>query len=339
MTTAEIDRTSPGEARLDDPSYVHPLPAERTLASPEASISHVITALIGVFVPIIGLLFAMGWSIQRGYLDVTSILMFFFGIILTGLGITVGYHRMLTHRAFETTPLLRAFWTSMGALSVQKSPLEWVATHRKHHALSDRPGDPHSPCLHGPRWQDGLYAFWHSHMGWIFTGHMITLDHQRYVPDLLKDPYVVWVHKTWLILWFPLAYLLPTLLGWAITRTAEGAFLGFLWGGCARVFVVQHAAFSTNSICHLFGSREYESHDESRNNFLCALVSSGEGFHNNHHAFPTSARHGLEWWQFDLSWYVIRTMQAMGLAWNVKVPTQDQKAAKRLRAQSASASR
>jgi stearoyl-CoA desaturase (delta-9 desaturase) len=328
--SAEKTMESRGLADFD-PLTVNPSFDERTLKSPGSSWMHVATTLIGVVGPIVGLIAAMAWSISQGYLDLTQFMIFFVGINLTGMGITIGYHRLLTHRSFEATPAVRAFWTAMGALAVQESPLKWVAAHRKHHALSDRPGDPHSPSLHEPGFFNSVSAFWNSHMGWLFTGHLLTPDYERYTPDLLRDPLIVWFHKTWLFLWFPLAYLLPTLIAWLITGTAEGALLGFLWGGCARVFVVQHAAFTTNSICHLFGSRDYQSHDDSRNNYLCALFSSGEGFHNSHHAFPSSARHGLEWWQFDTSWYVIWMMQKLGLAWNVKLPTAAQKAQKRLR--------
>lgn len=269
-------------------------------------------------------------SWHTGWFDWTQLTILVVGYVLTGLGITVGYHRMLTHRSFSTYPWMRAFWMIMGAMTVQMSPLNWCAVHRKHHALSDQPGDPHTPHESGVGFINSCRGFWYAHVGWLFTGHMITTDQRRYVPDLLQDPIAVFVHRTWEPLWFPLAFLLPTGAAWAATGTWQGALMGFLWGGCARIFLVQHVTFSTNSICHLFGRRDYRADDESRNNFVCGIFSGGEGFHNNHHAFPTSARHGLEWWQPDISYYLIRLMEVAGLAWDVKRPTAEMRRSKML---------
>jgi stearoyl-CoA desaturase (delta-9 desaturase) len=292
---------------------------------------HLAGSLVGILGPFIGVLAAMIVSWRRGWLDWTQLSILIVGQFLTALGLTLGYHRLLTHRSFSTSPWMRGFWMMMGALALQKSPIEWCATHRKHHALSDQPGDPHSPHDYEPGFVNSLKGFWHSHVGWIFTGHLIATDRQRYVPDLLQDPIAMWIHRYWEIAWFPLTFLIPTGIAWALTGTGEGALLGFLWGGCVRVFLVQHFTFAVNSICHLFGSRDFVSNDHSRNNFLCGLLSAGEGFHNNHHAFPTSARHGLSWRQPDLTWAVIRLMELTGLAWDVKLPTEQQLENKRLR--------
>ena len=314
----------------DDPTFVMPLPHEQTTRPPDAPWYHSVGISIGLFLPFAGLIAAMWLAWQHGWFDWTQFSILVIGYVLTGLGITIGYHRMLTHRSLETYPVIRGFWMMMGALAVQKSPVEWCATHRKHHALSDRPGDPHSPHEQQPGFFNSLKGFWHAHTGWILTGHIIKTDQVRYVPDLLQDPLAVWIHRTWEFVWFPLAFLIPTAISWGITGTGQGALMGFLWGGCARIFLVQHITFSTNSICHLFGRRDFHSNDESRNNLVCGFFSGGEGFHNNHHAFPTSARHGLEWWQFDLSWYVIRLMELTGLAWNVKLPSAELRESKRL---------
>lgn len=316
----------------EDVSIVRPTLQEQTTRPPDANLFHIIGASFAIAMPFVGLLAAMIVSWKTGWLDATQLAILFVGQALTGMGVTVGYHRMLTHRSFQTYRPIRTFWTVLGALAAQKSPIEWCATHRKHHALSDKPGDPHSPHENAPGFWNSLKGFWHAHAGWIVTGHLIRTDQQRYAPDLLQDPVAVWIHRTWEPVWFPLTFLLPTVIAWAITGTGEGALLGFLWGGCARVFLVQHITFSVNSVCHLFGSRDYQASDQSRNNFLCGLLSAGEGFHNNHHAFPTSARHGLEWWQLDASWYVIRLMQLCGLAWDVKLPSAEMKHAKRLQA-------
>ena len=321
------------EAGVDDASAGLLLPpCERTTQHPPAPLIHVATSLVGILGPFVGVIAAMIVSWRRGWLDWTQISILVSGLILTGLGLTLGYHRLVTHRAFSTYPWVRGFWIILGALGLQKSPLEWCATHRKHHALSDQPGDPHSPHVdfHEPGFVNTLKGFWHAHVGWIFTGNLLATDQKRYVPDLLQDPFVMWIHRYWEIGFAPLTFLIPTGVAWAITRTGEGALLGFLWGGCVRVFLVQHITFSVNSICHMLGSRDFASDDHSRNNLICGLLSAGEGFHNNHHAFPTSARHGLSWREPDLTWAVIRLMELTGLAWDVKLPTEQQQLKKRL---------
>ncbi len=314
-----------------DPSIVTPGIHERTLQPPASGVFHLVSIILSLTLPFFGLVAAMWLSWKNGWFDWTQLFILYATYAIAGLGITVGFHRMLTHRSFETYPVIRAFWMIIGALAVQNSPIAWCATHRKHHALSDKPGDPHSPHENKQGFLNSLKGFWHAHAGWLMTGHIFTTDHIRYVPDLLQDPLAVWIHRTWDYLWFPLAFLIPTAVSWAVTGTGHGALMGFLWGGCARIFLVQHMTFSVNSICHLFGKQDYRSMDESRNNLICGIVTGGEGFHNNHHAFPTSARHGLEWWQLDLSWWMIRLMEVTGLAWNVKLPSAELLASKRLR--------
>ncbi len=304
-----------------DVTIVSPESYAQSRRPPEAPLIHTIGAVVGLTLPFIGLIAAMSYSWRQGWLDWIHLAIMFTGLFLTGLGVTLGYHRMLTHRSFATYYWVRVFWMMMGSLALQKSPIEWCATHRKHHALSDQPGDPHTPYDFEPGFFNSIKGFLHAHMGWILTGHIISKEQQRYVPDLLQDPMAVWIHNYWEVFWYPLSFAIPTVAAWLITGTAEGALLGFLWGGCARVFLLQHMTFSINSICHMFGRKDYQSSDESRNNLICGIFCGGEGFHNNHHAFPTSARHGLEWWQFDLTWWVIRTMELCGLAWDVKLPT------------------
>lgn len=299
-----------------DPNEVAPEAHERTTEPPGAPLIHTVGASFGLILPFAGMI--LSW--QRGWFDRTQLAILVVGYILTGLGITLGFHRLFTHRSSATWWWMRTFWMMMGSLAVQKSPIEWCATHRKHHVLSDKPGDPHSPHENSPGFLNSLKVFWHAHAGWILTGHIIRTDHRRYVPDLLQDPLAVWIHRTWEPLWFPLAFLIPTAVAWVVTGTIHGALMGFLWAGCDRVFLVQHMAFSVNSICHMFGRQNYQSSDCSRNNFICGIFSGGEGFHNNHQAFPTSARHGLEWWQPDIAWYVIRLMEYTGLAWDVQLP-------------------
>jgi stearoyl-CoA desaturase (delta-9 desaturase) len=201
--------------------------------------------------------------------------------------------------------------------------------HRKHHAHSDHLGDPHSPHLHGKGLWNALKGFWYGHCGWLLTQHWAKPDLKRYVPDLLQDKLLVAVDKMYYI-WVILSLALPTAIGALITMSWQGALLGLLWGGLARIFIGHHITWSINSVCHIFGKQHFRTTDRSTNNLICALLGWGEGWHNNHHAFPTSARHGLFWWQFDASWLVILGMQKLGLAWNVKLPAPKKMEAQRI---------
>lgn len=238
--------------------------------------------------------------------------------VLTILGVTVGYHRLFTHRAFETIRPIRIGLAILGSMAVQGPLLKWVAVHRRHHQLSDAPGDPHSPHVHGQGIGRMLRGMWHAHVGWLFRADVPGL--RRYVQDLLPDRPLRAVSALF-PLWVAMGLLIPAVLGGVLTGTWLGALLGFLWGGLARIFLVHHVTWSINSICHLWGERPFYSRDESRNNFVFGILGLGEGWHNNHHAFPTSARHGLFWWQIDLSYWVIKGLAAVGLAWKVRLPS------------------
>jgi len=247
--------------------------------------------------------------------------------LLTGLGITIGYHRLFTHKAFEARLPLKAVLAVLGSMAVEGPLLKWVAVHRRHHQHSDEHEDPHSPNMFGGGLLGVLKGFWHAHLGWIFKADPPQLS--RYVPDLQKDG-LVRVLSNLFPLWVLIGLMAPALLGGLITLSWTGALLGFIWGGLVRVFLVHHITWSINSVCHLWGSRPFRSHDESRNNFLFGVLGFGEGWHNNHHAFPTSARHGLAWWQIDVSYYIILVMAWLRLAYNVKIPEMAAMAAKRI---------
>ena len=233
----------------------------------------------------------------------------------TGLGVTVGYHRLLTHRAFQTKPWLRYTFAVLGSMAVQGSPLDWVADHRKHHAFSDKEGDPHSPHGHGPGLRGALRGLFWAHMGWLFeTQGMATK--RKYAPDLLEDRGMVLISKLFLPI-VALGLVIPFGLGFLLTGTLTGALTGLLWGGPVRIFFTHHITWSVNSVCHFFGRRRFETEDESTNVFWLAIPSFGESWHHNHHAFPRSAAHGLRWWEVDLSAALIRLLEKLGLAWNV----------------------
>jgi stearoyl-CoA desaturase (Delta-9 desaturase) len=203
-------------------------------------------------------------------------------------------------------------------MAVQGPLLKWVALHRRHHQHSDKEADPHSPHAYGSGVRGMLRGMWHAHIGWLLKPDGPGL--RKYVVDLVPDRVVRAVSRLF-PLWVAVGLLLPALLGGLIAGSWKGALLGFLWGGLARVFLVHHVTWSINSICHLWGSRPFRSHDESRNNVVFGILGMGEGWHNNHHAFPSSARHGLAWWQVDVSYWIIRGLAAVGLARNVRLPS------------------
>jgi stearoyl-CoA desaturase (delta-9 desaturase) len=244
-----------------------------------------------------------------------DIVIFLACYIPSALGITVGYHRLLTHRSFRCGPVVRALLVICGATALEGPPIEWVANHRKHHAFSDEHGDPHSPHVgHGTGWRAPLRGLWHAHLGWVFGDGFA--NQRRYAPDLFDDPVIVFIDRTFL-LWVLVGLAIPFGLGYALTGTLTGALLGLLWGGAVRILVLHHVTFSINSLCHFFGRQDYATGDESRNLAWLAPLSLGEAWHNNHHAFPTSYRHGLQRWQLDPSAGVIRLLEMAGLAWDV----------------------
>jgi stearoyl-CoA desaturase (Delta-9 desaturase) len=233
-----------------------------------------------------------------------------------GAGVTVGFHRLLTHRSFKTSKPMRAFWAILGSMAAEGPVIDWVATHRKHHQYSDQEGDPHSPHDRDRTGFRGeLAGLAHAHLGWVFSD-MEVADERRYAKDLLADPWVKFVDRTFIV-WVIGGLAIAFGLGVALTGTIDGGLTALLWGGAARIFFVHHATFSINSLCHYFGNQEYDTGDESRNLGWLAIPTWGEAWHNNHHAFPTSYRHGLKRWQIDPSAVMIRGMEMCGLAWDV----------------------
>jgi stearoyl-CoA desaturase (delta-9 desaturase) len=267
------------------------------------------------------------WLLWSWGVNLVSLLLFAAFYIESAVGITVGYHRLFTHNSFDTYPVIKFILGVCGASAIEGRIIDWVCDHKKHHQYSDDEGDPHSPVFNRVGLWQRFAGFLHAHYGWILTVGS-SRDHKRYVPKLLDDPVVSLVDRFFLV-WVFAGILFPAVLGGLIMHSWKGAFLGFLWGGPVRVLFVHHVTWSINSICHMFGTQPYRSHDSSRNNVIAGLLGMGEGFHNNHHAFPTSARHGLAWWQFDLSWIIIRSLEICGLAWNVRVPSKEDMVKKR----------
>ncbi len=235
----------------------------------------------------------------------------------TGLGISLGFHRLFAHRSFATFRPVECGFMILGCMA-GGAPFSWIATHRAHHRHSDRDHDPHSPYIRAGRRLGLLRGFWHSYFEWL---HAYGYAYQASaVRDLTRRPDLVWIDRHWL-LWYLVGLAIPALVGFLVGGTAYDALIGLLWGGFLRDFVTRQASFAVNSICHIWGTRPYDTGDRSCNNFLVGLFAFGEGWHNNHHAFPTSARHGFHWWQPDLTWCVIRLMERVGLAWDVKRPS------------------
>jgi stearoyl-CoA desaturase (delta-9 desaturase) len=251
----------------------------------------------GLTVEVLCTLYAV-WTLRRQPVGIREVMLFGGLYLATGFGTTLGLHRLLTHRSFETHPAIKLMFLILGCMANQGRPIDWAANHLQHHANSDRDGDPHSP----------LDGFFHAHVAWIVTAPRA--ERERYCAHLLADQLVVLVDRT-ALLWFGISLLIPFLLdGWN----------GLLWGGIVRTAVGNHVVFAVNSICHVFGDQPFETHDQSRNNWWMALLALGEGWHNNHHAFPSMAFHGMTRWQIDPTAWLIRGLAGLGLAWGVKQP-------------------
>lgn len=281
--------------------------------------------LIGVVLPFVGLIVAISllWGVAFNWI---YLVLLFVMYLISGLGITIGYHRYFTHKSFQTSRFVQALLAISGSMAFEGSVLQWAAVHRSHHQHSDDEHDPHSPHTHGAGVWNAIRGMWHAHMGWLFRSRSISL--QKYVVDLKKDRLITTMSALF-PLWALLGLAIPAVIGGLITMSWMGALLGFIWGGLVRVFFVHHVTWSINSVCHIWGTRPFNSHDESRNNPIFGVLGLGEGWHNNHHAFPTSARHGLRWWQLDISYIIIRALSWVGIVWDVRVPSPARVAAKR----------
>jgi stearoyl-CoA desaturase (Delta-9 desaturase) len=244
--------------------------------------------------------------------------------LLTAVGITVGFHRLLTHRSFQTSKLIEYLFAVLGSMAVQGPVISWVADHRKHHAHTDEEGDPHSPHVgHGGGVRGVLTGLWHAHAGWLLSTQG-RAEWKRYAPDLYEDRGMRMISRRFVPILIA-GLLLPGLAGYLATGSLAGAATGLLWGGLVRVFFVHHVTWSVNSVCHFLGSRRFNTDDHSTNVFWLALPSLGESWHHNHHAFPRSAAHGLRSWEMDPSALIIAAMEKLGLARNVvRIPPERQ---------------
>ena len=270
--------------------------------------------LAAVFLPFAG--FVAGVVLLwNDFVSTTDLVILAAMYLPTAFGITIGYHRLFTHRAFEAKPWVRHSFAVLGSMAVQGSVIDWVADHRKHHAFTDTDGDPHSPHGHGEGLRGALSGLWYAHMGWLLDTQGQATK-RRFAPELLEDPVMRRINYAFLPL-VGLSLLLPAALGFLLTGTLAGALTGLVWGGLVRIFLVHHITWSINSVCHFFGRRRFEVDDHSTNVFWLAIPSLGESWHHNHHAFPRAAQQGMRWWEIDISAAIITLMEKLGLAWNV----------------------
>ena len=281
------------------------------------AIAQQIGVYVFVVVPLLALIvavpFAWGWGL--GWADVAIAAVFY---VVSGLGITVGFHRYFTHGSFKAARPLRIALAVAGSLAMQGPVVDWVADHRRHHAFSDKEGDPHSPWLFGDGPGALAKGFWHSHMGWLFDRDQT--NEKRFTPDLLADRDVMRVNRAFVLLSVA-TLLVPALLGGLLTWSWWGALTAFFWAGLVRVALLHHVTWSINSICHMIGDQPFASRDRSRNVWPLAILSFGESWHNLHHADPTCARHGVQRGQVDISARVIQAFEKLGWATSVRWPT------------------
>jgi len=255
------------------------------------------------------------WEKTVTPLDIALLVGFY---MITILGVSVGYHRLFSHKAFKTGPIMKTIIGIAASISTQGTIASWVSHHRQHHLYSDQPGDVHSPHLHGDGFWGQLQGFWHGHFGWMVGATWV--EPLPYINDLKSDRIVQMLDRFCLV-WIVLGLVLPAAIGGAICGSWEGAFRGLIWGGALRIMLSFQGTLSVNSICHLWGTQPFKTGDFSRNNPLIAMITLGEGWHNNHHAFPYSARFSMNWWQVDFSWWVIALLERLGLVWDVKFPS------------------
>lgn len=285
---------------------------EAKLATRSAGVR--VANLIAVILPFLGFVAVVVSLWGRGFSWVD------FGLlsgmyVVTGLGITVGYHRLFTHRSFETNRAMQFLLGVSGSMALEGPLLRWAAIHRRHHQYSDAQEDPHSPHQQGEGIRGLVSGLWHAHMGWFFQPDPPNLSH--YVKDLRQSSLLRMVSALFLV-WVAVGLLIPAVLGGLLTGTWTGVASGLVWGGLARIFLVHHVTWSVNSLCHLWGAQPFHTGDQSRNNFLFGALGLGEGWHNNHHAFPTSPRFGLRWWQIDVGYWFIHGLSLLGLASTVR---------------------
>ncbi len=296
---------------------------------PRMPLAQRIAMFITVAGPILGLVAALVWlwhsRTARWHIGWPELVALLGMYAFAGFGVTIGYHRLLTHKAFQTIRPMRLLFAVLGPAPARAwSSAGWPSTAATTSRPTARATRTRRTCT-GEGFWEAFRGFWHSHLGWTFQADKPQIA--RSVPDLLGDPAMLWIDQLY-FLWVAIGMLIPAVVvGW-YEHSWRGFVAGLIWGGLVRICLMQHVTWSVNSVCHVWGNRPFNSSDHSTNNLPVAVLSLGEGWHNNHHAFPTSARHGLRWWQFDPSWLIITTLKRVGLAWDVRLPSDAALAAK-----------
>ncbi|MEV8477202.1 acyl-CoA desaturase [Streptomyces sp. NPDC051173] len=300
MSTTTVDPLAAAIVKLD--------PASRRIKR--------FSALTTMTLPLLGTAAAV-WFLWTGNFTTTDLVLFGVMYFVHMGGITIGFHRYLSHKAFKTSPFFEGVMMITGSMGAQGPLMFWVTTHRRHHRFSDREGDPHSPNLHGRGLRARLRGLWYAHMPWMLSDE--TSKWTVFAPDVLRDRRLMWYHRTYPT-WVLAGVLLPAVAGLAVERTPIAAVTGLVFGGLARIFVANQAAWCVGSVCHAIGSRPFGNADRSANNWPVAAFTFGEGLQNNHHAFPGSYRHGVTWWEPDLSGWLLFGLGKAGVVWDLREP-------------------
>lgn len=277
-----------------------------------------------VIVPTLSAVIAIS-QIVHGIVTSFDLLLLLGMYVITLIGVEAGFHRLVSHKAFKTSKWIYALFVIAGSMAAQGPVLYWAATHRRHHKLTDMPGDPHSPWLHGATLTGKIKGLIYAHVGWLFDNQQS--DWVRYAADLIKDKFIFRLHQLY-PLWVMMGLLIPGAIAGSYYGSWDGAAKGVLWGGLVRILLVHHGVWSVNSICHRFGSQSFATKCNSTNNIWLSLVSLGGSWHNNHHAFPITSSNAFRWWQLDPCGWVIKSLGLMRLAWDLKFPTTEQMKAK-----------
>jgi stearoyl-CoA desaturase (delta-9 desaturase) len=294
--------------------------------NPKSARAKRVVALVTIGLPAVGFAIAVYLGVA-GTATALDFLVFAVFYVIQMFGVSIGFHRYLAHNSFKTSPFFEGVLMITGSMALEGPVLFWVSTHRRHHRYSDELGDPHSPNLSGSGLAGKLKGLWYAHIPWMFSDQESRVT--VFAPDVVRDRRLYFYNRTYPV-WALASLLLPALLGFAIGGTAAAAFSGFIFGGLARVFVANQAAWCVGSVSHMIGSRPFVTRDDSANNWPVAILTFGEGLQNNHHAFPGAYRHAMRWWEPDLSGWVIAVLAKAGVVWSLKMPDR-QKIESRLR--------
>ena len=285
--------------------------------NPASARAKKVVALVTIGIPALGFAAAI-YLMLSGHAGVTDYVLFAVFYAIQMFGITIGFHRYVAHKSFKTSRFFEGVLMISGSMALEGPLLFWVSTHRRHHRYADEEGDPHSPNLSGETFWGKLRGLWYAHIPWMLSDKESRTT--VFAPDVVRDRRLYSYNRTYPI-WALLGLLAPAVIGWAVGGTLMAAFSGFIFGGLARVFVANQAAWCVGSVSHMIGSRPFANRDDSANNWPVAFFTFGEGLQNNHHAFPGAYRHGMRWWEPDLSGWVIAILAKAHIVWDLHMPT------------------